>query len=468
MNLTSPPTSFSSARLARQLRPLFGALVCVLALQPGTLLGAEGSEGADNALSEQPTVDNQPNHSVEANSSDTARFPLEELQLFAQIFDQIRTSYVEEVDDKTLLENAIVGLLGELDPHSMFLAEESFSDLQENTSGEFGGIGIEVGLKNGYIAVISPIDDTPAARAGLQPGDLIIELNEQSLQGMGLGEAVTLMRGPVGSAIKLTVVRDGEPEPLVVKLVRDVVKMASIRSRMLTTDFGYIRLAQFQENTGADFRKALSKLLGENPGLKGVVLDLRNNPGGLLPASVAVADALLDSDQLDNPLIVYTEGRIPSSNTKLSATPGDQLADIPIVALINEGTASAAEIVAGALQDHGRALILGTGSFGKGSVQSVLPLDDGRAVKLTTARYFTPNGRSIQADGIKPDIFVARAEIRQLDPGYTLKESNLSGHLSKNENASSTTQKGSETQLLEDNQLYEAVNLLKGLAIFGK
>ncbi|MBQ0798825.1 MAG: S41 family peptidase [Porticoccaceae bacterium] len=468
MNVTSLPTSFSSARLTRQLRSLFGALLCVLAVQPGTLLGAEGSEGVDNALPENPTVDNQPNHTLEPSSPDAARFPLEELQLFAQIFDQIRTSYVEEVDDKTLLENAIVGLLGELDPHSMFLAEESFSDLQENTSGEFGGIGIEVGLKNGYIAVISPIDDTPAARAGLQPGDLIIELNEQSLQGMGLGEAVTLMRGPVGSAIELTVVRDGEPEPLVVKMVRDVVKIASIRSRMLTTDFGYVRLAQFQEKTGADFRKALSKLLGENPGLKGVVLDLRNNPGGLLPASVAVADALLDSNQLDNPLIVYTEGRIPSSNTMLSATPGDLLADIPIVALINEGTASAAEIVAGALQDHGRALILGTESFGKGSVQSVLPLNDGRAVKLTTARYFTPKGRSIQADGIKPDIFVGRAEIRQLDPGYTLKESNLSGHLSNSEDGSSATRKSSETQLLEDNQLYEAVNLLKGLAIFGK
>lgn len=460
---------------------LLSTLLCILALLPGVLLG---NDAPDNKVPpENIAAHSKEAHGTEAHSTETpagidstnlpdnvenARFPLEELQLFAQIFDQIRTSYVEEVDDRTLLENSIVGLLGELDPHSMFLAEDSFSDLQESTTGEFGGIGIEVGLKNGYIVVISPLDDTPAARADLRPGDLLIELDKQSLQDMSLGEAVALMRGPKGSAIELTVVREGENEPRVITLIRAAIKIASVRSRMLTKDFGYLRLAQFQEHTATDFRKAASKLLSKNPGLRGVVLDLRNNPGGLLPASVGVADVLLDSDALDNDLIVYTEGRIASSNTQFSATPGDILANIPVVTLINEGTASAAEIVAGALQDHGRALILGTESFGKGSVQSVLPLGDGRAIKLTTARYFTPMGRSIQADGIKPDILVNRAEIRQLDAEYTIKESNLAGHLSKGKTDQETEQNLSDAQILADNQLYEAVNLLKGLSIFNK
>ncbi len=411
--------------------------------------------------------------SAATQSSDTpvpddARLPLEELQLFVQVFDQIRSSYVEEIDDKALFEKTIIGLLGELDPHSAFLKEESFSELQQSTTGEFGGIGIEVGMKDGYIVIISPIDDTPAARAGLKAGDLIIKLGDQSLQGMDLGEAIPLMRGPKGSTLELTVVREGEGAPLVVKIVRDTVKIASTRGRMITSDFGYIRLAQFQQQTGADFRKVVSKLQTKNPKLKGVVLDLRNNPGGLLAASVEVADALLDSEGLDNKLIVYTEGRIPSSNTEFRASSDDMLESTPIVVLINEGTASAAEIVAGALQDHRRALILGTESFGKGSVQTVLPLGDGRAIKLTTARYFTPRGRSIQAEGIKPDIVVGRAEIRRLDPEYAVKESNLSRHLDKGNSESVDTEESEDAQLLDDNQLYEAVNLLKGLAILSE
>ena len=448
----TPTITSAVNQFSRRLHALLTPLILLVAFLPQTLLGSE----------ELPT--NTPVDDA-ASTSDNARLPLKELQLFALIFDQIRSSYVEEVDDKTLLENSIIGLLGELDPHSTFLTKESFHDLQENTSGEFGGIGIEVSLKNGYITIISPIDDTPADRAGLLPGDLIIELGDQSLQGMGLEEAITLMRGPKGSVIDLTVVRKNETQPLVVKIVRDIIKTTSIRSHLITPDFGYVRLAQFQEQTGTDFRKALTKLLSKNPELKGIVLDLRNNPGGLLPASVEVADVLLDSEQLDNKLIVYTEGRIPSSNPQFSATPGGLLPDVPIVVLINEGTASAAEIVAGALQDHRRALILGTESFGKGSVQSVLPLGDGRAIKLTTARYFTPRGRSIQANGIQPDILIGRAEIRQLDPGFTIKESNLSGHLSKTSRAEALAQNKNETNLTDDNQIYEAINLLKGLSI---
>lgn len=440
------------------------ALLCLLALHSAPLLSSDVLQEGNTAnltahTDETDTKSGAPEHS---------RFPLDELQLFAQIFDQIRTSYVEDVDDKTLLENAIVGLLGELDPHSMFLEEDSFTDLQESTSGEFGGIGIEVGLKNGLITVISPLDDTPAAQAGLKSGDVIIELDHQSLQDMGLGEAVSLMRGPVGSSLNLMVVREGFSEPLEIELIRATIKIASVRNRMLNTDFGYIRVAQFQEKTGAEFHGALDKLLKSNPALKGLVLDLRNNPGGLLPASVEVANTLLDSKTLDNSLIVYTKGRTPSANTQFSARPGDLLPDIPIVVLINEGTASAAEIVAGALQDHGRALILGTDSFGKGSVQSVLPLKDGRAIKLTTARYFTPNGRSIQAEGIRPDIFVAPAEIRHLDPRYSIKESQLSGHLNKDGIPETDTKQNLDPALVEDNQLYEAINLLTGLAILRK
>lgn len=465
MNTAPLPARPRAWQFKALLAPLVTALICVLSLSPTSV---RGNEELLEERNESAAARDHSGPGAEGDNPENRRFPLKELQLFTQIFDQIRDSYVEEVDDKTLLENAIIGLLGELDPHSMFLEEDSFSDLQENTSGEFGGIGIEVGLKNGYIAVISPLDDTPAARAGLMPGDLIIELNGQSLQGMGLGEAVALMRGPIGSTIEITLVREGESEPLAIKLVRDTIQIASARGRMLTPDFGYIRLAQFQEKTGADFRKIIGQLLADNPELQGLVLDLRNNPGGLLPASVDVADTLLDSELLDNDLIVYTEGRTPSSNAQFSATPGDLLLTIPVIVLINEGTASAAEIVAGALQDHGRALILGTESFGKGSVQSVLPLGDGRAIKLTTARYFTPGGRSIQADGIKPDIFVARAEIRQLDPSYSIKESQLAGHLDKGVTNSPDTRQNRDSQLLEDNQLYEAINLLTGLAILGK
>ena len=391
-----------------------------------------------------------------------ARLPLDELQLFAQVFDQVRNAYVEEIDDRVLLQKAVTGLLGQLDPHSAFLEAESYTELKEHTTGEFGGIGVELGLDRGYVSVISPIDDTPAARAGLRPGDLILQLDDRSTQGMSLEEAISLMRGTKGSTIKLTIGREGATEPLVLTLKRDMIAIKSVRKEMLEPGFAYLRIAQFQEQTGPEFTRAIAELRKQEPALKGVVIDLRNNPGGLLPASIEVADALLDSG-----LIVYTEGRIASANTRTMATPGDALAGIPLAVLVNEGTASAAEIVAGALKDHRRALIVGTKSFGKGSVQTVLPLPDGRAIKLTTARYFTPSGNSIQADGIQPDVEVRRAEVRELEPGFVIKESNLGGHLESGTKQPSSNHDADSGKSV-DNQLHEAVNLLKALALFSR
>lgn len=418
--------------------PVLGVLICLLFTAGATL--------ADEAGQTQPAE---------------ARLPLEELQLFAQIFDQVRSAYVEEIDDRELLEKAITGLLGELDPHSAFLQQDSYAELKEHTTGEFGGLGIEVGLERGYVRVISPIDDTPAARAGLRPGDLILKLDERSTQGMSLDEAVSRMRGAKGTSITLTIGREGVSEPLTLTIVRDIITVQSVRWETLEPGYGYVRIAQFQEQTGGEFRSALEELRDGEPGLKGLILDLRNNPGGLLPASVEVADTLLDGG-----LIVYTKGRIASANTKSMATAGEFLAGVPVVVLINEGTASAAEIVAGALQDRQRALIIGTRSFGKGSVQNVLPIGDGRAVKLTTARYFTPGGHSIQAEGIRPDIEVRRAEIHELEPGFTVKEADLSGHLSGAGDQGAAPRREAEPATPADNQLQEALNLLKALVIF--
>lgn len=395
---------------------------------------------------------------------DEARLPLEELQLFAQVFEQIRAAYVEQVDDKTLIENAIVGLLGELDPHSAFLKEDSYKDLQEHTSGEFGGIGIEVGMEDGFIKVISPIDNTPASRAGIESGDLIIKLDNHAVQGMNLEEALKMMRGEKGTPLTLTIARENKTTPLIITVIRDIIKTASVRHKTLEAGFGYIRIAQFQANTGEEFRQSIHSLQREKSPLKGLVLDLRNNPGGLLPASVEVVDALLDGG-----LVVYTEGRAPAANTRFSAQAGELLKDTPLVILINAGSASASEIVAGAIQDHRRGVIMGTSSFGKGSVQNILPLSDGRAIKLTTARYFTPNGRSIQAEGIHPDIVVEQAEIHRQNRQLSgIKEADLSRHLSQGNTSTPAGSPKNAQETIKDYQLIEALNLLKGLAILSK
>lgn len=398
--------------------------------------------------------------------------PLDELKTFTQVFVKIKNDYVQEVNDRELLENAIRGMLEGLDPHSAYLDKTAYTDLQEGTSGEFGGLGIEVGMENGFVKVISPIDDTPAQRAGIEAGDLIIRLDDVPVKGMALNDAVKSMRGKPGTDITLTVVREGADGPFKLVITRAIIKVKSVRSDTLEPGLGYLRISQFQAHTGEDMRKALETLKTENDNdLKGLILDLRNNPGGVLGAAVAVSDLFLEKG-----LIVYTEGRVKDSKLKFSAKPADMLSRAPLIVLVNAGSASASEIVAGALQDHNRAIIMGEQTFGKGSVQTILPLETESALKLTTARYYTPNGRSIQASGITPDIIIDKVKIEQLEtPDNTIKEANLARHLENDTDNSPNQANGGEkknettTPLAKrDYALYEALNVLKGLIILNK
>jgi carboxyl-terminal processing protease len=407
--------------------------------------------------------------SAEIDKPPQGQLPLQELRTFTDIFDHIRRNYIEEVDDKTLLENAIRGMLAGLDPHSAYLDAESFGDLRMHTTGEFGGLGLEVGMEDGAVRVISPIDDTPAKRAGVESGDLIIKLDEHSVKGMSLGEAIELMRGPTGSDITLTIVREGTNNPFDIVVTRDVIKIMSVKSKLLEPDYGYVRIAQFQSQTGAEMAKAMEKLQSGNQTLKGLIVDLRDNPGGILQSSVDVVDNLLNDG-----MIVYTQGRLDSSRSAFHARPGDLSNGTPLVVLINGGSASASEIVAGALQDHKRAIIMGTDSFGKGSVQTVMPISEKKAIKLTTALYFTPSGRSIQAQGIQPDIIVDRAKVEKITRAGGITEADLTGHLKNangnKENGSAKRKNitGSDDLQVQDNQLYEALSLLKGLNILSQ
>ena len=400
-----------------------------------------------------------------AASGKEAPLPLDELRTFAEVLDRVKAAYVEPVDDKTLLENAIKGMLSNLDPHSAYLDPEEFAELQESTSGEFGGLGIEVGTEDGFIKVVSPIDDTPAAAAGIQPGDLIVQIDGKPTKGQSMNEAVDSMRGKPGSSITLTIVRGGG-RPFDVSLKRAIIKVKSVKTQLLEPNYGYLRITQFQVNTGDEVVKALAQLKKDNKGkLKGLVLDLRNNPGGVLQSAVEVADAFLTKG-----LIVYTKGRIANSELRFSADPADPSDKVPLVVLINGGSASAAEIVAGALQDQKRAILMGTDSFGKGSVQTVLPLNNDRALKLTTALYYTPNGRSIQAQGIVPDIEVERAKVTREQSDFEgFKEADLQGHLANgNGGKDRPTQSGKAPQAApqdSDFQLSQALSLLKGLSV---
>jgi carboxyl-terminal processing protease len=396
--------------------------------------------------------------SVYADQNKTeARLPLEELRYFTQAFERIRREHIDKIDDKKLLEMSIEGLLNSLDPHSAYLNKKAFSLLQEHSSGEFGGLGIQINLEKDFIRVISPIDDSPAYKAGILPGDLIIKLNDSSIKSMTTNEAIELMRGPKGSMLTLTIMREQIDAPIEIKVIRDTITADSVRSEILRPGFGYIRITQFQKNTGIQFKEALQSLFANKGDQKGIIIDLRNNPGGLLTASIEVVDTVLDGG-----LIVYTEGRAPKSNLKYYASKGDMLDGLPIVVLVNEGSASAAEIVAGALQDHRRALVLGTNSFGKGSVQTVFPLGDDRGIKLTTARYFTPNKVSIQALGIKPDITVESAEIKIRKKLAPTREANLLGHLSSSLDQEKIIK---NKPVIDDNQLHDALNLLQGLSL---
>lgn len=411
----------------------------------------------------------------EVRPSSAASLPLSELRDFTEVLGQIKRDYVEEVTDKELLQNAIRGMLSGLDPHSNFLDQDEYKDLQAGTSGEFGGLGIEVGMEDGFVKVISPIDDTPAQRAGMEAGDLIIRLDDTPVKGLTLGEAVKIMRGKPGTDIVLTVVREGADKPFQVTITRDVIKVKSVKSRILDKGYGYVRITSFQTRTTEQVAQAVEELTDEAKGeLMGLVLDLRNNPGGVLGAAVGVSDLFLEDG-----LIVYTEGRTEDAKLSFSATPDDILTGAPIVILINGGTASASEIVSGALQDHKRAIVMGTRSFGKGSVQTIFPMSNNEtAVKLTTARYFTPAGRSIQAEGIAPDVEleplqVARAEQEDF---ATVKEADLSGHLTNGNGHDEADKKKSgkgdgdkaskkESLAAKDYELYEALTLLKGLSI---
>jgi carboxyl-terminal processing protease len=432
--------------------------------------------------------------------------PIEELRAFTEVFGRVKSDYVEPVEDKKLITEAINGMLTGLDPHSAYLDQEAFKELQVGTQGEFGGLGIEVGMEDGFVKVVSPIDDSPASRAGLKPGDLIVKLDEASVKGMTLNDAVKRMRGKPNTQITLTIVRKGEQKPIVVTLTRAVIKIQSVKSKLLEPGYAYFRVTQFQEHTGETLAKAINTLFKQNHGqMKGIVLDLRNDPGGLLNGAVAVSAAFLKPKAL----VVYTDGRTEDSKMRLTATPDDylrgrakddyirslppEIKTVPMVVLVNGGSASASEIVAGALQDHKRAIIMGTQTFGKGSVQTILPLGNNTAIKLTTARYYTPNGRSIQAKGIVPDIPVEEATIAEVEPALRMRESDLERHLSnpteketpdatpeaapkpapKPSTDKGTENKGDKPEPAEigskgDYQLNQALNLLKGLQIISK
>ncbi|CEG58001.1 S41 family peptidase [Legionella fallonii] len=411
------------------------------------------------------------------SDSNTKRIPLEDVQRFSNAISEIKKYYVKPVDDKELFDNAIRGMLTGLDPHSSYLDEDEFKELQTSTSGEFGGLGIEVTMEDGVVKVITPLVDTPAFKAGIKSGDYIIKLGKESVQGLSLKDAVNLMRGKAGSTIELTVLRKGVSKPLVFDLMREVIQIKSVQSKMLADGYGYIRLTQFQALTGKDMLQAISQLKQQSNGkLKGLVLDLRNNPGGLLDSAIQVSDAFLGTDKSGKQeMIVYTEGRQPGSKFTALAKPNpiDSIDNAPMVVLINNGSASASEIVAGALKDNKRAIIMGTKSFGKGSVQTVLPLDNKTAIKLTTALYYTPSGTSIQAKGIVPDIVVEELDVpkdvsKKSDlTGFS--EAELSGHLINKNNPENNTaaKKSSKTDDLihEDYQLYAALTVLEGMSL---
>jgi carboxyl-terminal processing protease len=388
------------------------------------------------------------------------KIPIEQLKAFSEVYMKIKKDYVEKVDDEKLFDDAIKGMLEGLDPHSTYLNEKDFEDLQIGTRGEFGGLGIEVTMEDGYVKVVSPIDDTPAYRAGVKAGDLIIMLDDKPVKGLTLSECVDIMRGKVGTSLELTIAREGENKPLKIKIIRDTIKVKSVKHDILDSNYGYLRITSFQSKTGSSLKDVLLKIKRKN-NLKGIILDLRNNPGGVLGAAVEVSDTFLDQKKM----IVSTSGRMSDAINEFKSSSNDFAKDIPIVVLINGGSASASEIVAGALQDHRRAIIMGTQSFGKGSVQTILPLTRKTALKITTARYFTPNGRSIQAKGITPDIIVKEMKFEKKDEVEFLKESDLTGHLDKNSKKEKNRTSFKNSKYADDYQLSEALNLLKGLNI---
>jgi carboxyl-terminal processing protease len=409
----------------------------------------------------------QVNRTIGAEPPPSTPSRYQELELFTDVLSIVRKSYVEEVPMKDLIYGAINGMLAALDPHSSFMPPDVYREMKIDTTGEFGGLGIEITIKDGILTVVSPIEDTPAFRAGLQSGDQILKIEEKFTKDMSVMEAVKLMRGPKGSKVTITVMRESFDKPREFTIVREIIKIRSIKSRTLVDGFGYVRVTQFQERTADDLAAALESLRKENGGaLNGLVLDLRNNPGGLLDQAVKVSDAFLDSG-----LIVYTEGREEGSRMQFSAHRQGSEPEYPMVVLINGGSASAAEIVAGALQDHRRAVVMGTQSFGKGSVQTIIPLSDNSGLRLTTARYYTPNGTSIQARGIAPDIEVQPGEVKRVEEEHSFREKDLKNHFETKEGAKPQPPPAAgqkfvlDAESTSDYQLMRALDLLKGWRI---
>ena len=402
------------------------------------------------------------NVSAQNNRQETYK----QLNLFGDVFQRVQEQYVEEITDKELIESAISGMLQSLDPHSSYLSPESYKDMQVKTKGTFGGLGIEITMEGGFVKVVSPIDDTPAANAGMQPGDLIIGINGESIKGLTINEAVSRLRGPVKSKITITVVR-GEKDPFDVEIIRDVIKIRSVKHEIIN-NIGYVRLTTFSDTTTSGMEKSINEIkkeLGDK--FQGLILDLRNNPGGLLNQSISVTDAFLNEGA-----IVSTQGRKPDDTSRVFAKKGDIINGKPLIVLINSGSASASEIVAGALKDHARAIIVGTRSFGKGSVQSIIPLPGNGAMRLTTARYYTPSGVSIQAKGIEPDIKVEAGITDLKKEGLERgREENLRGALDK-KNSTTKTEDNKKSEitpsekLLQDNQISRAVDLIRGIHLF--
>ncbi len=399
--------------------------------------------------------------SLFANQQDVYK----QLNLFGEVYERVRSEYVEQIKDKDLIEAAINGMLQSLDPHSSYLNSESFEEMKVQTKGEFGGLGIEVTMENGLVKVVSPIDETPAAKAGIQSGDYISHIDEEAVMGLTLSEAVDKMRGPVNTPINVRIIREGE-EPFDVKIVRDIIKITSVKSKV-HSDVGYLRITSFTQKTYKNLIKEFSQLEKKmNGNIKGLVLDLRNNPGGLLDQAISVSDAFLERGE-----IVSTRGRETNAEQRFNASKGDITKGLPIIVLINGGSASASEIVAGALQDHKRGILLGTSTFGKGSVQTIIPVSSKGAIRLTTARYYTPSGKSIQATGIEPDIYVPQSKLEVIEKTNGRKESSLRGHLDKedtdaNTNKDEDSSKNSTNNLDEDYQLNRALDLIKSISVY--
>jgi carboxyl-terminal processing protease len=434
-----------------------------------------------------------------AQRTDRGPLPLEEIRSFTDVFGAVKANYVEPVDDKKLIAGAIQGMLGDLDPHSQYLDADAFKELQAGTTGEFGGLGIEIGQEDGFVKVQTPIEDTPASRAGIKSGDLIVRIDDKSTKGLTLSEAVKLMKGKPKTPVTLTITRKDNPVPIVFTIVRDIIKIQSVRTRDIEPGFAYMRVSQFQERTVENLVTKLNEAATKQPNMKGLVLDLRNDPGGLLHGAIGVSAIFLPKDEL----VVSTEGRTEENRRKYFATPEDYrglrndplrglnpiFKTVPMVVLVNQGTASASEIVAGALQDHGRAKVVGTGSFGKGSVQTIFPLSQTTGIKLTTARYFTPKGRSIQAKGIEPDFLVEETAEGDVFASLFRREADIEKHLTdgkpvagdnrtaeqrakeladraaKIEQLRAEGRKPIEPGSAEDFQLAQALNLLKGLPV---